>query len=420
MTTIQETPSSRQNTPPSPNTGEEVTDSQQDAQRRRDTATLQEETIEDLEEEVSGLREAARRAELQAERERLRSAAGAAIIVGSSSVPAGGANAPTSGNAGSGGSSGGNTGGAGQTETTVIPRKAKSLKPEKLRPYKGLSEGEHGRWFREARLCFARSPDYFLTDADKILHAMISLEGDPQIQWHQHTGDGLELEGETFENFETFLLNLVAGPTNRRLNAYERWEEAKQNPNQKVTAFKAYLEDLESHLSEFSETHRAFFFLSKLRPDLKQKILGTGSVPDTREGILGVAIMQEKNLERSRGGGGHSNSNPNSNSNRGQPKPKGSRGSKPQQQSQQPRPSNDQQGSKPRQQPARTSSKRTHDTANSNPDLKDVECWNCKQKGHYSTNCPQPKAIGAVIGEVQESKKESAPQSRPKRSKKDQ
>ena len=39
-------------------------------------------------------------------------------------------------------------------------------------------------------------------------------------------------------------------------------------------------------------------FLTKLRPELKSKILSTGSVPTTRDGLLVLVIMQEKNLER--------------------------------------------------------------------------------------------------------------------------
>ena len=64
-------------------------------------------------------------------------------------------------------------------------------------------------------------------------------------------------------------------------------------------------------------------------------------------------------------------------------------------------------------------SKRIYDIVNSNSDLKNVKCWNCKQKEHYSINCFQLKAVGVVIDEVQKLKKESTSQSRLKRNKKD-
>ena len=59
----------------------------------------------------------------------------------------------------------------------------------------------------------------------------------------------------------------------------------------KVSAFKAYLEELEGHLPPFSEEHRANFFLAKLMPKLKNKILSTSNVPKLREEILAIAIM---------------------------------------------------------------------------------------------------------------------------------
>ena len=90
----------------------------------------------------------------------------------------------------------------------------------------------------------------------------------------------------------------VADPTNRRLLAYERLNSAKQQQGQKVSVFKAYLEELESHVTPLSEEFRVNSFLTKLRPELKSKILSTGSVPTTRDSLLALAIMQEKNLER--------------------------------------------------------------------------------------------------------------------------
>ena len=209
-----------------------------------------EQRIQILEAELTELRAQARIAELEAEANRLRSRAGTATIAGSSSASAGGASAPQDGNAGGGSAA----------DERRVHLQLKSMKPEKLSPYKGLSEGEHIRWFREADLNILRSPDYFPDDRQKILYCMLALDGDPRIQWSQHTENGNELGGITYAYFKQFLMNLIADPVNRRLTAYERWEDAKQNSNQKVSAFKAYLEDLESHLPDFSENQRAFHF----------------------------------------------------------------------------------------------------------------------------------------------------------------
>ena len=47
--------------------------------------------------------------------------------------------------------------------------KAKTIRPERMRPYKGQSEGEHLRWFRDVDLKFILSPEYFITDKDKVI-----------------------------------------------------------------------------------------------------------------------------------------------------------------------------------------------------------------------------------------------------------
>ena len=53
-----------------------------------------------------------------------------------------------------------------------------------------------------------------------------------------------------------------------------------------------------------SEELRANFFLVKLRPELKNKILSIDNVPKQREEILAMVIMQENTLDRARFSGG--------------------------------------------------------------------------------------------------------------------
>lgn len=111
-----------------------------------------------------------------------------------------------------------------------LPIKAKTLRPDKMRPYKGSSKGEHLRWFREVKVKFLMSPEYFTTKTAKVVYCMQLLESDASTQWHSyfHTHD---MNYVTFAFFEKFLLDLVANPINRRLGVYERWEAAKQRPD---------------------------------------------------------------------------------------------------------------------------------------------------------------------------------------------
>ena len=116
------------------------------------------------------------------------------------------------------------------------------------------------------------------------------LDDNPSTQWLGYF-NAYDWESLTFLEFKQFLLNLVADPANRRLFAYKRWEEARQRPDQKVAIFKAYLEELEGHLPEFPKEHQTNFLFIKLKPELKNKLLGMGKLPKLKEELLAVAII---------------------------------------------------------------------------------------------------------------------------------
>ena len=142
---------------------------------------------------------------------------------------------------------------------------------------------------------------------------MQSLEGDSAIQWYQHNTDAADVDGSLYKSriydeFQKFLLNLIANSANRRLQAYERWEKARQRNDQKMIVFKTYLKNLKSYLSDFSEVHRVNIFLAKLKPELKNKLLSTDNVSENRKAILAQTIMQKRILKRQRNTSGHKNS----------------------------------------------------------------------------------------------------------------
>ncbi len=75
----------------------------------------------------------------------------------------------------------------------VLVVKAKTLKPDKMKPYKRLSESEHMRWFREIDVKMMISPEYFTTPTAKILYCMNSLKGELLINWWQHTANAFKV-----------------------------------------------------------------------------------------------------------------------------------------------------------------------------------------------------------------------------------
>ncbi len=132
---------------------------------------------------------------------------------------------------------------------------------------------------------------YFITNKNKILYCMLFLKNDVATQWYSRTSNGAKLKSETFEEFKEFLLNLIANSINRRLLVYERWKNARQKLDQKIIAFKKYLDELKIYLLSLLEKHRIYIFLIKLKSNLKVKILDINNVLNTRDELLAIIIM---------------------------------------------------------------------------------------------------------------------------------
>jgi len=145
-----------------------------------------------------------------------------------------------------------------------------------------------------------RSSTYLITNKNKILYCMLFLKNDVATQWYSRTNNDAKLKNEIFEEFRKFLLNLIANLANCRLFAYERWKNARQKLDQKITTFKKYLNKLKIHLLSLLEKHKIYIFLIKLKLNLKVKILSIDNVLDICDKLLTIIIIQKQTLNRIR------------------------------------------------------------------------------------------------------------------------
>ena len=64
-----------------------------------------------------------------------------------------------------------------------------------------------------------------------------------------------------------------------------------------MLAFKTHLKKLKIQLFEFNQEHKIMIFLTKLKQNLKSKILNINNVSKSRKNILTLTIMQKKTMK---------------------------------------------------------------------------------------------------------------------------
>ena len=127
---------------------------------------------------------------------------------------------------------------------------------------------------------------------------------------------------------------------------------------------------------------RVYVFLTKLKHKLKEKILITEQVPETREKILFIAILQEKVLARERENGEDENHEKNSKKQKKQKSNEDSNDTNRSHNQSQPNQSSKKNDSN-EQFHAKTKNKRKRNEANHSH----LTCFDCDEKSHIKSEC---------------------------------
>ncbi|TID16589.1 Zinc finger CCHC-type [Venturia nashicola] len=260
------------------------------------------------------------------------------------------------------------------TPASQYSRPPKELQPEKLSPYEGKSVRAHRDWTRSAENAFRLAPNTFGTEIAKISYALQFIKGTPYSSWVEKE-PSLSEDQLTWEYFRTFLLDLIEDPVNRQLEAMQHYMDSKQGADQSTVSFNSYLMGLESQLDEpYTETQLRNHLWCKLRPEIRGMLSNYQEIPKTRDAIVALATRLESNKRKAST-------------------------SKPSERDQKRRlPQHDaKSGSRPPASSAATNSRLSE--ANSTPiqpkggnkDLTTIQCFNCRQMGHYANNCKEPK-----------------------------
>lgn len=269
------------------------------------------------------------------------------------------------------------------------PAKRRSVKPKDLSDYHGKSRREHRDWVRDANVAFENAPDYFPDDYGKIVWAMQFLQGDPKEQWHNEREKEPE-KARSWSYFETFLLDKVQDPINRQLDVNQSYTDARQRTSQTASQFEAYFSSLEAQLPPSDEPQRVAALMTRLLPELQDAIVRAGEVPKTRNGVISAATRIENTEKRANARSTRGKSGQNT---------QGSGGNRGKNKSN--KPSEGDRAAQSRRDRETNASRRSNageprgKAPKSKEYLKQVECYNCHKKGHYSNECTAPKSNDA-------------------------
>lgn len=271
---------------------------------------------------------------------------------------------------------------------TEVDGRGSRIKHRDPPPYKGNTLKEATIFVNALKTIFKIDPPTYASERRRVLYASTWLTGSPLDTWNE-LGD--ETDNYSWRDFESFVRNCVSDPVNRSLDVGREYEEARQKEGETVQAFALSLSVLERELHDsYTDVQRTRHLFNKLRPSLRDQIMLNSEMPTSRADLISKAERFENagkpkghrlytDERRTRDGGGASKKRKSSH-----------------------RDSNNSAPSKP------------SDNMSSKPSTgrKEVTCYSCGKKGHYSSDCrsrpqggPAPTAVRkvGVVDSVDES-----------------
>jgi hypothetical protein len=146
----------------------------------------------------------------------------------------------------------------------------KELKPKDASTFTGKNTRSHEMWLRDCKQAFRMAPSYFMTEDRKIDWSTQFLSDAAKEVWHRIESNQPTLY--TFDQLQLDLLNGCIQPEIRLREANQKYQDAKQLPNQTTQQFARYLASLEDQLGGFTEGQRTRKLYAGLRQELRERL----------------------------------------------------------------------------------------------------------------------------------------------------
>ena len=264
-------------------------------------------------------------------------------------------------------------------------RRPKAKEPD---PYFGKNQKELEVFLRQCRNYIRMEKRSFVDEVEQVHWAITYLRGEAADAWSRHEKDtyGDEESAFSWKEFEVFHKDWLADPANRLLNAFQKYDDARQKEGQSIQNFASYLEELEAILPPYSEEQRAGHLFMRMKPSLRKDILAKGDMPSTRREVLALAQRFE-GIQRIES---RQQSDPSRQSRRSNVHPHGQDDGELKRKSEEekdPKGSRSGRGSFGRKRRGESQSTPGSNRQPTEEDKSKVECFRCRKKGHYANEC---------------------------------
>lgn len=270
-------------------------------------------------------------------------------------------------------------------------------KTRELRTYRGKSLREADNFFYDAELKWKEDQGYtWRSDDAKITHCVSAFEGLPKEMWRRKEKSG-GTRGFTWNEFVQFMKDSIMDPVNRTTSAVEELDRCQQREDQTVQQFVSYLESRLDECQVYDDYLKRNYLLPKLRRALRAEVKRQAIIPKGYEALIALATRLDNNLRGEDFSGEHLQSAQARSHGQKRERSKSPKSLQRNNSHHVPRTSwRDQRKGKP-------SSYRRASSANRTPlgppmpilpDLSKIQCYTCKEMGHFATTCP--RRVGPV------------------------
>ena len=186
-------------------------------------------------------------------------------------------------------------------EATLKRRRKEEAQMSIVQPdtYKGKSRKTFTEFIRACEQVFETRPTQYRKDSARVLYARGFLRGDPQNAWYQHEKEHGKGQ-DTWEQFKDFLNARLRPAVLRHHDVGQAYRRARQGPEQRVTEFVTYLEELEAQLEPFTERQRCDQLLYGLRDELTQHVKQQLHEPSSYRELVDFVTKYEASLSKSK------------------------------------------------------------------------------------------------------------------------